>query len=376
MITEKLYTDAVELLKKLIAVPSFSKEEDRTAILIEAFFLKKNIRVNRILNNVWCTNKYFDVAKPTLLLNSHHDTVKPNPGYTKDPFAANVEDGKLYGLGSNDAGGCLVSLMAAFLFFYDQVNLKYNLVLAATAEEEISGENGIEKLLASVEFSSPMLSGVEGSGLWGAIVGEPTQTNLAIAEKGLLVLDCISKGRAGHAAREEGENAIYKAMNDIAWFSHFQFPKISASLGPVKMSVTSINTQNKAHNVVPYECGFVVDIRVNDNYTHEEIVHVIKQNVSCEIKPRSMRLRSSSIAIDHPLVLAGINLGKQSYGSPTCSDAAKIKAPVLKCGPGNSARSHSADEFIYLSEIEEGITTYVKILGQVILPNPYSTYNI
>jgi acetylornithine deacetylase len=361
VIENKPYQDAVELLQKLIATPSFSKEEEHTAAIIEQFFSEKNIPSNRVLNNVWCVNKYFDEHKPTILLNSHHDTVKPNPQYTKDPFEAIVEDGKLYGLGSNDAGGCLVSLITAFCHFYERENLKYNLVIAATAEEEISGANGIEKLLQSAEFISPF------RGLGGfAIVGEPTLTNLAIAEKGLLVLDCTASGKAGHAAREEGENAVYKAMQDISWFQNFQFPKISETLGPIKMSVTSVNTENKAHNMVPATCSFIVDIRVTDVYTHEEILETIGQHIQSDIKPRSMRLRSSKIDKDHPVVQAGLKLGKQTYGSPTTSDAALIPAPVLKCGPGDSARSHTAEEFIYLSEIEEGINTYIKILEQVI----------
>jgi len=341
-------------LQKLIATPSFSKEEDKTVGIIEQFFSQKDIPSNRLLNNVWCVNKYFDADKPTILLNSHHDTVKPNPQYTKDPFSPSIEESKLYGLGSNDAGGCLVSLIAAFCHFYECDDMKYNIVLAATAEEEISGKNGIESILSSlpaIDF---------------AIVGEPTLTNLAIAEKGLLVLDCTATGKAGHAAREEGENAIYKAMQDISWFQTYQFPKISETLGPIKMSVTSINTENRAHNVVPAVCSFIVDIRVTDAYTHEEILETIKQHVQSEIKPRSMRLRSSKIEKDHPLVLAGIKLGKQTYGSPTTSDGALIPAPVLKCGPGDSARSHTADEFIYLTEIEDGIDTYIKILEQVV----------
>ncbi len=354
MNTEILYNDAVELLKQLIATPSFSKEEDRTAGILEQFFAAKNIKANRLLNNVWCTNRYYDAAKPTILLNSHHDTVKPNPQYIKDPFASIEENGKLYGLGSNDAGGCLVSLIAAFLYFYDNPGSKYNLVLAATAEEEISGVNGIESLL-------PTLPAVE-----FVVVGEPTQTNLAVSEKGLLVLDCVATGKAGHAAREEGENAIYKAMQDISWFQNFQFPKISETLGPIKMSVTSVDTENKAHNVVPASCSFIVDIRVTDAYSHEEILETVKQHVCAEVKPRSMRLRSSKIDKDHPLVLAGVKMGKKTYGSPTTSDSALIQAPVLKCGPGDSARSHTADEFIYLDEIKEGINTYINILEQIL----------
>jgi len=350
----KSYQDAVELLQKLIATSSFSKEEDKTAAIIELFFSQKSIPSNRLLNNVWCINKHFDSGKPTILLNSHHDTVKPNPQYTKDPFSPMIEEGKLFGLGSNDAGGCLVSLIAAFCHFYERDDLKYNIILAATAEEEISGKNGIESILSSlptIDF---------------AIVGEPTLTNLAIAEKGLLVLDCTAVGKAGHAARAEGDNAVYKAIKDISWFQTYQFPKVSETLGPIKMSVTSINTENKAHNVVPAVCSFIVDIRVTDVYTHEEILETIQLHIQSEVKPRSMGLRSSKIEKDHPLVQAGIKLGKQIYGSPTTSDAALIPAPILKCGPGDSARSHTADEFIYLKEIEEGIDTYIKILEQVV----------
>lgn len=354
MSPEQLYTDAVNLLKALVATPSFSKEEDKTATIIETFFLQQQIPVERLLNNVWCFNKYFDPAKPTILLNSHHDTVKPNPKYTNDPFDPKETEGKLYGLGSNDAGGCLVSLIAAFLHFYERPGMKYNLVLAATAEEEISGSNGIEKVL-------PALPAIA-----FAIVGEPTLTNLAVAEKGLLVLDCIAHGKAGHAAREEGENAIYKAIGAIGWFRTYRFPKSSATLGEVKMSVTSIHTENKAHNMVPATCSFIVDVRVTDVYTHEEVLDIIKQHVACEVTPRSMRIRSSSIGTDHEIVQAGIALGKTLYGSPTTSDGALITAPVLKCGPGDSARSHTADEFIYIHEIQEGIGTYINLLQQVL----------
>ena len=312
MNSELLYNDAVGLLKDLIATPSFSKDEAKAADIIEQFLVSKNIRPNRLLNNVWASNKYFDALKPTILLNSHHDTVMPNPQYHNNPFEAIVEGGKLFGLGSNDAGGCLVSLISAFLFFYNKKGLKYNIIITATAEEEISGANGIEKLLADNDFVSfNKLPGCF------AIVGEPTLTNLEIAEKGLLVLDCIATGKAGHAAREEGENSIYKAMEDIKWFQTYQFPKISETLGLVKMSVTSINTQNKAHNVVPAVCSFVVDIRVTDEYKQEEIIEIIKQHVQSEIQPRGIRLQSSKIDINHPVVVAGIRLGKQAYGSPT-----------------------------------------------------------
>jgi acetylornithine deacetylase len=352
---DDLYNDATGLLKKLIATPSFSKEEEKAADLVEIFFKEKGIPVNRLGNNIWCTNKYFEKSKPVILLNSHHDTVKPNPLYTKDPFTPAIEDGKLYGLGSNDAGGALVSLIAAFLFYYDKVDLKYNIILAATAEEEISGTQGIEALL-------PLLPAID-----FAIVGEPTLTNLAIAEKGLLVLDCVSTGKAGHAARDEGDNAIYKAMQDIAWFRSYVFPKLSETLGAVKMTVTGIYTENKAHNVVPSQCTFVVDVRVTDEYTHEEVLEIIKQQVSCQVKPRSMRIRPSSINGNHPLVQAGILMEKKTFGSPTTSDAAFIHAPVLKCGPGDSARSHTADEFIFLHEIKDGMETYINLLSAVIL---------
>ena len=355
MINEKNYTDVVELLKQLIATPSPSREEDKTAGVLEIFFKERNVPSNRHLNNIWCFNKFFDENKPSILLNSHHDTVKPNPGYTKDPFEPIVEDKKLFGLGSNDAGGPLVSLIAAFLHFYDQPDLKYNLVLAATAEEEISGKNGIECIL-------PLLPVID-----CAIVGEPTLTDLAIAEKGLLVLDCMSQGKAGHAAREEGENAVYKALDDINWIRNYHFPKVSVSLGPIKMSVTVLNTENKAHNVVPAQCSFVIDIRVTDAYTHEEILEIIQQHISAEAKPRSMRMRASGIDESHPLVRAGISLGKKIYGSPTTSDQALIPVPSLKCGPGDSARSHTADEYIYLHEIRQGIETYVGILEKVIV---------
>lgn len=353
MNTENMYTTATQLLQQLIATPSFSREEDKTASIIERFLRKKNVATNRHLNNVWCMNKFFDGNKPTILLNSHHDTVKPNQHYTRDPYQPVLEDGKLFGLGSNDAGGPLVSLITAFLHFYDNQNLNYNLIIAATAEEEISGINGIESILALLP---PVAF---------AIVGEPTQTNLAIAEKGLLVLDCLVQGVPGHAAREEGENAIYKALADINWFSTYRFPKMSESLGPVKMSVTVINTENKAHNVVPAQCTFVVDVRVTDAYTHEEVLAVIQQHVRCRVKPRSLRLRSSWIDRNHPLVQTGIQLGKITYGSPTTSDQAVIPVPSLKCGPGDSARSHTADEFIFVDEIRQGIDTYIGLLEGV-----------
>ncbi|WP_235921086.1 M20 family metallo-hydrolase [Foetidibacter luteolus] len=345
--------EAVELLKQLIATPSFSKEEDKTADIIESFLKSKGIEAQRYLNNVWAKNQHYDESKPTILLNSHHDTVKPNKGYTLDPFQPIEQDGKLYGLGSNDAGGCLVSLIATFLHFYKQRDLKYNLVLAATAEEEISGKNGVEVLL-------PLLPSID-----FGIVGEPTLLNMAVAEKGLLVLDCTAHGKAGHAAREEGDNAIYKALKDIEWFRSYKYDKVSDLLGPMKMSVTIINAGTQ-HNVVPHECKFTVDIRVNELYTFEEVLDIIHNNVECEVQPRSIRLRSTAIAIDHPLVQAGMALGRTYYGSPTTSDKALMKFPALKIGPGDSARSHTADEYIFVEEIYEGVEMYIQLLEKIL----------
>lgn len=359
---QELYNDAVELLKELISAPSFSKSENGTAAIIEAFLATKGVATERLINNVWAVNKFFDPAKPTILLNSHHDTVKPNPQYTKDPFTPIVDDGKLYGLGSNDAGGCLVSLIATFLFYHERIDLKYNILLAATAEEEISGHNGIELLLTNETFKHKL----NATHPVCAIVGEPTQMQLAIAEKGLMVLDVEAIGKAGHAAREEGINAIYIAAKDIAWFSNYQFAKVSEWLGPVKMSVTVIDTENKAHNMVPATCKFVVDVRITEKYTHEEVLNIIQQNVASQVNLRSMRLRSTGININHPLVQSGLALGNKCYGSPTSSDKALMPFPALKCGPGDSARSHTADEFIFLAEIEQGIVTYVKMLGAVV----------
>lgn len=346
---EHLAPIAIDLLQQLISIPSFSKEEDKTAGLLMGFLNYHGMKAERKGNNVWAVNRFFDKAKPTILLNSHHDTVKPNPGYTRDPFAGVIENGKLFGLGSNDAGGPLVSLIATFFYFYDRPNLPYNLVMAATAEEEISGTGGIELIwndLPKIDF---------------AIVGEPTLTQIARAEKGLLVLDCVSEGKAGHAAREEGVNAIYAALEDIQWFRTYEFPKISETLGKVKMSVTVIHA-GQAHNQVPPECKFTVDIRATDSYTLEEILETVQQNVRCQVTPRSLRLRPSGIANDHPLMKVVEKLKIQTYGSPTTSDQALIPAPSIKMGPGDSARSHSADEFIYVDEIEKGIGTYIAVL--------------
>jgi acetylornithine deacetylase len=346
----ELANDSIELLKRLIATQSFSREESRTADLIQEFFSERNIPFSRLENNIWSRNQSFNKELPTILLNSHHDTVKPNISWTKNPFEPLLEDGdKLYGLGSNDAGGPLVSLLATYLYFYYRTDLPVNIIFAATAEEEISGKDGIELLLPKL----PEIS--------FGIVGEPTQMHLAVAEKGLLVLDCVSLGISGHAAREEGENAIYNAVKDIQWFSIFRFPKVSETLGQVKMSVTGINAGTQ-HNVVPDRCEFMVDVRVTDAYSLNETLEIIRKNVSCEVKPRTVRLQPSGISSEHPLVRSAVELGRTLYGSPTLSDQALMPFETVKIGPGDSARSHTADEHIFISEIQHGVKLYIKLL--------------
>lgn len=349
-----LLSQSVELLKALIATPSFSKEENDTAELISEFFSRNAIPFARVGNNIYARNKYYDEAKQSILLNSHHDTVKPNKGYTIDPFTPLEKDGKIFGLGSNDAGGCLVSLMAVFLHYYSMENLNHNVVFAASAEEEISGVNGIELVL-------PYLGQID-----FGIVGEPTKLEMAVAERGLMVIDCTANGRAGHAARNEGENALYKAVEDINWIRGYKFEKVSPLLGESRLTVTVIETENKQHNVVPSQCRFVIDVRVNELYTFDEVLDALRNNLKSQFKPRTTRMKSTSIPLDHPLVKAGSSLGKGYYGSPTTSDKALMPFPTLKMGPGDSARSHTADEYIYISEIKDGIETYIKLLNMII----------
>lgn len=350
---EKRYEEAVELLREMIRIPSLSKQEAGTAELLAGFLSRHGVEVHRLKNNVWAFNKHYDPARPTILLNSHHDTVKPNGGYTRDPFSPDIEGDRLYGLGSNDAGASGVSLLAAFLHFYDRSDLKYNLCVAITAEEENSGADGLELVI-------PELGPIE-----FAIVGEPTLMQLAIAERGLMVIDCTARGKAGHAAREEGDNAIYKAMRDIEWFRTYRFPRESGLFGAVKMSVTIIQAGTQ-HNVVPAECHFTVDVRVTDRYTNEQVLEIIREHVSCEVNPRSTRLKPSSIDPAHPIVQAGLALGRTTYGSPTTSDQALLDVPSLKLGVGDSARSHMANEYVHLSEIREGIDLYIRMLSAIL----------
>ncbi len=337
------------LLQHLISLPSFSREENQTADAIAAFLEARDIPVERKGNNVWARNFYFSDKKPTLLLNSHHDTVKPNKGYTRDPFEPTIENGKLYGLGSNDAGGALVCLSGAFLHFHKNENLPFNIIYAATAEEEISGTGGIESILndlGKIDF---------------AIVGEPTLMKMAVAERGLMVLDAVAKGKAGHAARNEGINAIYLALKDIAWLQSFRFEKTSEWLGAVNMNVTVIQA-GQAHNQIPEECRFTVDIRLNEHYTHDEVLSIIQQNTVSEITMRSSRIKPSFINMQHPMVKAAQDLNIELYGSPTTSDQALLTCPSVKIGPGDSARSHSADEFIFIEEIEKGLEGYCGLI--------------
>ena len=348
----QLSADAVVLLIRLIKTPSLSRDEADTATLIQEFLVAHGVVAQRQQNNVWAVSQQFDAEKPTILLNSHHDTVKPGTGWQYSPYDAVLEGDKLIGLGSNDAGASAVSLLAAFLYFHGKSNA-FNLICAITAEEEISGANGIRSVL-------PRLGRID-----LGIVGEPTGMNLAIAEKGLIVLDATAKGRTGHAARDEGENAIYRALDDIQWLRQYQFPKVSSLLGPVKTTVTQIAAGSQ-HNVVPDRCQFVIDVRTNELYQNQEIVDLLRASLQSEIVPRSTHLNSSRIPENHSLVRKGVAMGKQIYGSPTLSDQSMMPFDTLKMGPGESARSHTPDEFILVSEIQAGIRDYVELLTDFI----------
>lgn len=345
--------EAVVVLKNLISIPSFSREENKAADWLERYIELQGYELSRKDNNIWLMSPGFDVNRPTILLCSHIDTVKPVSDWKHDPFFPVQEKDKIYGLGSNDAGASVVSLLQTF-FILSKQKQTYNLVYAAVAEEEVSGENGISSLLSEL----PKIDFV--------IVGEPTGMHLAVAEKGLMVLDCVAYGKAGHAARDEGENAIYKAMESIEWFRNYRFPTSSEFLGEVKMTVTQINAGTQ-HNVVPDKCSFVVDVRSNEMYTNQELLSIIQDDIACEVKARSTRLSSTATPLDHPFVEKGKAMGRKLFGSPTLSDQALLPFASVKIGPGDSARSHTANEFILISEIEEAIDLYVELLDGLIL---------
>jgi acetylornithine deacetylase len=351
MMYEQYYLEAVQLLKDLIAIPANSRLEEKRADFIENWLSAKGIKANRVQQNLWAVAPGYSKNKPTILLNSHIDTVKPVDGWETNPYEPIVNNGKLTGLGSNDAGASLCSLIQVFRIL-SALPQSYNLVLGLSAEEEITGVNGIEALLPALP---PIDLG---------IVGEPTNMHPAVAEKGLLVLDCSVHGKAGHAARNEGDNAIYKAMKSIEWFRTQTFPLHSNFLGPIKMTVTQLNAGTQ-HNVVPNLCQFVVDCRINEFYSPEQLFELIAGSLDCEVKARSFRLRSSSIDTNHPIVTACVRAGRTPYGSPTMSDQARMPFTTLKIGPGESARSHTANEYIELSEIQEAIGLYVKILNKL-----------
>lgn len=345
-------SQAVQLLSQLIETPRISREESQATQLLYDHMTKVcHLNVKRHGNNLWTIAPNFDPAKPTLLLNAHIDTVKPVAGWQRDPWKATVEDDRLYGLGSNDDGASLVSLLYAFIELSGRPQ-PYNLIYLASAEEEVSGKNGIESVL-------PLLPPVD-----VALVGEPTCMQPAIAEKGLMVLDVTAHGKAGHAARNEGDNAIYHALDDMQWFRTYQWPLSSPLLGPVKMSVTIVNSGTQ-HNVIPDTCTFTVDVRSNECYTNQELYNAICSQVKSEVKARSFRLGSSRIAPDHPLVTKTVQMGRVPFGSPTLSDQALMPWPSMKMGPGDSSRSHTADEFIRISEIEEAIQLYVEWLDEL-----------
>lgn len=341
-------SQAVEMLKELIATPSVSRDEQRAADIIVRYMQQYGMEHQREGNNVWTIAPGYDANRPTLLLNAHIDTVKPAATWTRDPFAPTIEGDRLYGLGSNDCGGGLVSLLQAFRILQNKA-LSYNLVYLASAEEEVSGVNGFSLAL-------PLLPKIS-----VAIVGEPTAMQPAIAEKGLMVIDAIAHGKSGHAARNEGVNAIYEALDDLQWLRNHQFEEVSPLLGPTKMTVTVINAGTQ-HNVIPDECRFTIDVRTNEYHRNEDVFEYLSKHLKSEIKARSFRLGSSSISENHPIVVRCKEMGMQPFGSPTLSDQALMPFTSLKLGPGDSARSHSADEYICISEIEDAISKYVELL--------------
>lgn len=350
---EKAKIEATELLKELIAIPSVSRDESRTADLLYDRLKSLGFEAKRHKNNVYAVKHGYDAAKPTLMVNAHHDTVKPSPSYSFDPFTPKTEGDRLYGLGSNDDGASLVSLLAVFSLLKD-AELPYNLLLAASAEEEVSGENGMRALLTHFDE--------EGIKIDAALVGEPTGMQPAVAERGLIVLDCVARGVAGHAARDNGVNAIYKAMEDIERLRKYRFPKGSPVLGPVKISVTQIEA-GRQHNVIPDECRFVVDVRTTDAYTNAETAEILCKLIESEAAPRSTRVRASVISEEHPLVRTAMEMGKKTFVSPTTSDMALMyDIPSMKMGPGESSRSHSADEYVLIPEIHEAIGEYYQFL--------------
>lgn len=351
IITESNVNRAVELLKVLVSTPSISREESDATDKLQHFIERGapvRFDMHRHLNNIWCIAPGYDATRPTLLLDAHIDTVKPVAGWSKHPFTPIVDGDIIYGLGSNDDGASLVTMLQVF-YQICQNPQSYNTIFLASAEEEVSGKNGIEAVI-------PLLPPIN-----CAIIGEPTGMHPAIAEKGLMVLDCTAKGVAGHAARNEGVNAIYKAIEDIDWFRNYSYPKSSPLLGDVKMTVTQVNA-GKQHNVIPDSCSYVVDIRSNECYSNSELLDIIGSNVSSEVKARSTRLNSSSISAEHPLVKRAVELGRKPYGSPTLSNQALLSIPTLKMGPGDSSRSHTANEYIRISEIREGIKLFAEML--------------
>ena len=351
MTTQQLTLDAITLLKRLIATPSVSRDEEKAADIMMEEIENYGLPAIRDGNNIWITDPEMRDDRPTLLLNAHIDTVKPVASWTRDPFSPDIEGDTLYGLGSNDCGGGLVSLLQAFRFLVTKPRL-YNLVYLASCEEEVSGINGIRRVIDKLPHIDV------------AIVGEPTGMEPAVAEKGLMVIDMTAHGKSGHAARGEGINAIYEALDDMLWVRDYKFDRVSDFLGPTVMNLTVVNSGTQ-HNVIPDECRMVIDVRSNENYDNEEIFHFIDEHTKSDCKARSFHLRSSHIPLDHPLVKQLIAMGKHPFGSPTLSDQALMPWQSLKLGPGQSSRSHSADEYIRISEIEDAIVTYIRLIEEI-----------